>query len=67
MPEYNIIKIIDGLFVSDQPVTLVLYHKFRMLSFWPATKLSKYLDGQLSLPNINSNQMRLNIINYRKM
>ena len=33
MAEYNITKIIDGLFVSDQAVSLVLYSSFRTSSF----------------------------------
>jgi len=33
MAEYNITKIIDGLFVSDQAVPLVRNKTFRTLSF----------------------------------
>lgn len=53
MGEYNITKIIDGLFISDSLVPEVNHLLFRIPLLWLATKSLGCLDGQVNQSIIN--------------
>ena len=57
MADYNITKVMDGLFVSDSAVAFVLDYLLRIVPSWLATRSSEFWVGLL-IPIITTSRIK---------